>query len=158
MGTRFKQTTLPALDPGLKFKSVDRLLSPHEARVYKIIHNSVPVGTILMSKIRCADLLLPDGQSHSENYSLFGRIKAMHFDYVLVDANSFRPLLAIELQDSSHKTSHAKSRDAKKKAACDVANFPLIRITKSQYLTEAKMSQKILSELEKYWSDSQYAA
>ncbi len=111
-----------------------------------------------MSKVRCIDVLKPDGGSHHEDYSLQGRIQLMHFDYVLVDANSFRPLLAIELQDSSHKTSHAKSRDAKKKAACDVANFPLIRITKSHYLTEAKMSQKILSELEKYWSESQYAA
>jgi very-short-patch-repair endonuclease len=138
----------------LNFRCTDKLLSAREATVYKTIVKAIPEATLLMSKVKCSDILLPSGKNQFEDYAMQRSIGWMHFDYVLIDANSFCPLLAIELQDRSHKTKAGQLRDAKKSKACETAGFPLIRIYKSEHLTEAKMHSKLLAVLETRWQQA----
>ena len=49
-------------------------------------------------------------------------------DFVLCDNDSVRPLLAIELDDSSHKSDKGQARDAFVDEALRAAGLPLLRI------------------------------
>lgn len=147
----FGETARPSQTLELNFRCSDKLLSAHEAKVYKIALRAIPEGTLLMSKVKCSDILIPSGKNHFEDFSMLRSISWLHFDYVLIDANSFCPLLAIELQDRSHKTKAGQLRDAKKNVACSTAGFPLIRIYRSEHLTELNMRKKLLDVLDSRW-------
>jgi very-short-patch-repair endonuclease len=60
----------------------------------------------------------------------FGRISQKHFDWVLCHPVSFEPLIAIELDDSSHQWSEKQRKndrvkdDAAREAGIDLLRFP----------------------------------
>lgn len=52
-----------------------------------------------------------------------------HFDFLLVDANSMMPLVAVELDGSIHQSDGAtQRRDAMKDRICQLAGLPLLRV------------------------------
>lgn len=78
--------------------------------------------------MRLADLVfLPRGTE--ERQSHFNRIQSKHIDFVLCDHDVVRPLLAIELDDSSHHRADRQDRDVFVDSALAVAGLPLLRIT-----------------------------
>lgn len=56
------------------------------------------------------------------------KIDRKHFDFVLIDAETTRPLLAIELDDRTHDRPDRRRRDGFVEAACDAAGLPLLRV------------------------------
>ena len=56
---------------------------------------------VVLAKVRLADLIEAN-ERHPQWQANFNRIRSKHVDFVLCD-NWLRPLLAIELDDSSHK-------------------------------------------------------
>lgn len=99
------------------------LLSKAEAAFHKVLLEAVPEAPIF-PKVRVADVM-----DAAERYSGdFLRISQKHFDWVLCNPVSFEPLIAIELDDSSHQWSHKQRKnDQVKDDAASEAGIVLLR-------------------------------
>jgi len=65
-------------------------------------------------KPRMADfisVIFPKSENKSKYFSYFNKISAKHIDFLLVD-NTSRPVMGIELDDSTHQQTKRSSRDA----------------------------------------------
>lgn len=65
-------------------------------------------------------------------------------DFVLADRNTFAPLLAVELNDSSHLKAERKLRDEKVAEICKKAKLPLVTFTTRQARDAAFVRREIM--------------
>jgi hypothetical protein len=63
-----------------------------------------------------------------ERHRLFRKIAAKHIDFLLVEPDRLEPVLAIELDDSSHSRSDRRERDQFLDELFGIVNFPLLRV------------------------------
>lgn len=99
------------------------LLSKAEVAFHKVLLEAVPEAPIF-PKVRVADVM-----DAAERWSGdFLRISQKHFDWVLCHPISFEPLIAIELDDSSHQWSEKQRKNDKvKDDAAREADIVLLR-------------------------------
>jgi len=122
-----------------------RLLSPAEASFYKFLNQTIQSRYI----INCQTPLqtfLKKSQQQSMSKRLYTMYKSGHIDFLLLHPLSTEPILAIELDDSTHITPAAKDRDQRKEQLLTAANLPLVRISTTSKWGEVER-QAILSKL-----------
>ena len=102
----------------------------NELVFYKELRNAAS-SYIILSKINMKDVL-----DAKNNQSAFNAITQKHFDFLLCEPLSCKPILVIELDDSSHNTDKAKKRDSDKNSACKSAGLPILRVTNATGLQE----------------------
>jgi Zn-finger domain associated with topoisomerase type I len=118
------------------------LLSPAERSFFGALVLAVADNGTVLPKIRVADVLTPKkGSDKSTWQRAFNRISAKHFDFVVCEASSLTPLVAVELDDSSHSNKSASQRDSAKDAACQSAGFPLVRVKAARSYAVAEIQQ-----------------
>jgi len=114
----------------LPYKRKDWLLSKAERSFFGVLQQAVGGQGgeyLIFAKIRVADLLwMPKGTEGRRSH--FNKIQAKHIDFVLCDRESVKPLLAIELDDSSHGRASRQSRDTFVDEALRAAGLPLLRV------------------------------
>ncbi|NVK42092.1 MAG: DUF2726 domain-containing protein [Oceanospirillaceae bacterium] len=103
-----------------------RLFTPPELKYLEALEQAVGSQYRIMGKVRIADIFGVRKSKHS--YSHFNRIKAKHFDYVLCDARTYKPVAAIELDDASHQRKSRAERDDFVNRICLANDFPLLRV------------------------------
>ena len=139
----FKRATPGAQAP--QFRTRDDFLSPAELSFYHVLQHAVGSRATICPKIGLSDLLFvsrPD-----KNFSAFNRIAQKHVDFVLCESRTMLPLLAIELDDSSHRRRAAVEKDRFVDAAFEVANLPLIRIPAQREYTLATIQDRLSAVL-----------
>jgi hypothetical protein len=130
----------------LPYRRKDFLLSKAERSFFEVLHQAVGKDYWLFTKIRVADLLwMPKGTKSRQSH--FNRIQAKHIDFVLCDHDSTRPILAIELDDSSHGSSPRQSRDVFVDEALRVAGLPLLRVPCKSGYNVNQLKSQILATL-----------
>jgi hypothetical protein len=65
---------------------------------------------IVCPKVRLADLC--QGLDRWADTAAFNQVSSKHVDFVLCDSTTFRPVLAVELDDRSHLRADRRGRDA----------------------------------------------
>ena len=99
--------------------------SAAERSFYEVLRRIVPTYTVF-AKVRLADLIyVTKGTGAWRQH--FNRISAKHLDFVLCDAK-LAPIVAIELDDSSHDEEDRQSRDDFVDTALAAAAVPIVRI------------------------------
>ena len=98
-------------------------LSPAEKEFKEYLRQRLPEDIEIHCKVRLADILKTETK--------YRKIIMMHIDFVLLDANTQKVMLAIELDDKSHDTAKAKERDAIKNEALYKSGIKLIRVPNS---------------------------
>jgi hypothetical protein len=87
----------------------------------------------IFAKVRLCDVLrIAKGTARGGGDSYrahFNRINSKHVDFVICSHDEVQPLLAIELDDSSHERDDRQERDGFLDAACKAAGLPLLRVT-----------------------------
>lgn len=98
-----------------------------ELKFLMTLQEVTPEGAILLSKVRLADFLKVTAEQRFY-IGHFNKVARKHVDFLLVDIDG-NPLLAIELDDSSHRTSRrTMENDAFKNNAFAAAKLPLLRV------------------------------
>ncbi len=64
----------------------------------------------MFAKVRLADLC--QDLDRWADIRAFNKVSSKHVDFVLCDAKTFRPVLAVELDDRSHLRANRRDRDA----------------------------------------------
>jgi hypothetical protein len=113
--------------PGpLPYFSREHLLSQGELAFYHALRRAVPQHLMICLKVRLADIIHCSGEAWKQGYG--GRISQKHLDFVIADAASTAILLAIELDDKSHKRADRQVRDDFLERALAAAKIPLVRV------------------------------
>lgn len=102
-----------------------RLLSPAETEFYNYLKRVTQGRFIIAVKTPLKDVFKYDGWLEPELYSMFAN---GHVDFLVLHPRSAEPILAIELDDSTHITAAAKDRDARKDRLFSGAKLPLKRV------------------------------
>mgnify|MGYP001791146785 CR=1 FL=1 len=124
-----------------------QLLSPAEVSFYSVLCQAAGNENTVLAKVRLADVLTPQkGYQRSDWQKAFNRISAKHFDFLLCEKSTLKPVLAIELDDSSHNNKKAKASDAVKNEACKTANLRLVRIKAQRTYSVSAIQQSLANE------------
>lgn len=119
------------------------LITETEKGFYNAIKELLPNNYLLFPQINLATVISKDDSSHFQN-ELFRNI-----DFLITDSE-FKPLIFIEINDSSHNSSQRKERDQKVHNICEEAGIPIITLWTSYGVNKEYIKKRIdttLSEL-----------
>ena len=130
----------------LPYKRKDYLLSRAERSFFGVLQNTVGDQYLIFAKVRLADLIyIPRGIEQRQSY--FNRIQSKHIDFVLCDRDAVRPLLAIELDDSSHRGADRQSRDTFVDSALKAAALPILHVAARSGYNVQELAHDIQQQL-----------
>lgn len=136
---------LPAIDENLPYLKKTYLLTRAEKEFFDILSKIVGTHYLLFAKVRMADLFLLPSMDNRSYYHYFGKIKSKHIDFLLCDNKSVEPVLAIELDDSSHSREDRILRDEFVDKLFKTSNFPILHIRVAANYNEADLLNQIRS-------------
>jgi hypothetical protein len=116
----------------------ERIITQHELAFYQALHEAVS-GCIIIPQAHLSMFL--NHKIHGQNWSrAFSRINGKSVDF-LICTNDMRPLLAIELDDTTHNRPDRQQRDAFVNTIITAAHIPLLRFTASGWNTDTIKQQ-----------------
>lgn len=130
------------------FRQRDSLFTPAERSFLGVLDKASAGRYRVFGKVRIADVVLPvKGLDKSTWTSVFNRIKAKHFDFVLCDPQTLKIKAVIELNDKSHTSGRRIERDELVGRACADAGLAL-RMVKAQRNYSLESVKQIVNEIE----------
>lgn len=119
----------------------DDFLSPAEASFYRALVPAAGQQFTVFVKVNLADVLFVT-RPH-ENQAARNRIDRKHVDFLLCDARTLKPVLGVELDDSSHAHEDRQKRDAFVESAFAAAGLPLLRVPVQRAYNPQELAEKI---------------
>lgn len=128
----------------LEYKLRPFLMTKNESAFYNTL---LPIARTknltVFTKVRLADLIEPKTKENWQ--TAFNKIKSKHIDFVLCDPTSSRPLIAIELDDSSHQNEDRSHRDMFVDRALSSAGLPILHTLNANGISK-KIDESIKSK------------
>lgn len=129
-----------------------RIMSDAELRFYRILEPLIPDNLRLSIKPRLGDIIDVEAVIREQDSQWKGRygaaIWSKHIDFVLFDPVDAEIVLCIELDDASHLTPEAKSRDRFKDKALAAAEIPLLRVPAQRHYDAAALRDLLSKQLD----------
>jgi very-short-patch-repair endonuclease len=142
----FRKQTIKSQN--LPFRRKDYLLTRAERSFYEVLQRVAGDNMQVFAKVRLADLVwLPKGTQNRQAH--LNRVLSKHIDFVLCHRETVSPVLAIELDDSSHNMSYRQSRDAVVNDILHSAGLPILRIPAKYSYAPNELSELIRNEINK---------
>jgi hypothetical protein len=126
-------------EPQFPYHLRKNFLSPAELNFYQVLQTAVSDWAILLIKVNLGDLFCVSTGDYGQNMAYRNRINRKHVDFLLCDPATLRPLLAIELDDSSHNRPDRKQRDQFVDAVFAAARLPLVHVPVSHSYPTKKL-------------------
>ena len=120
------------------------LLTPTEITFYHSLQAATSYH--IAPQVRLADLLTLDPDSPTRQASL-NRVQSKSIDFVLCDSNTMQPLLAIELDDKTHRQDHRKRRDDFVNRLFHYVGLPILRFPANQIGDDVALEHAIVDAL-----------
>ncbi len=120
------------------------LLTRAEKGFYNILREVVAPHAVL-AKVRLADLVEAD-ERHLLRRSNFDHIKSKHIDFVICD-RALSPIIAVELDDSSHQRPDRVARDRDVNRIIEIASLPLLRVPVRRAYDAVDIAKQLLATL-----------
>lgn len=86
---------------------------------------------------------------HRDNVTAWNKISRKHLDFTLCHPQTMKPLLVIELDDSSHRNPKQQERDAEKDAILAQAGVPVLRIPVARQYDEGAIRNLISGKIKR---------
>lgn len=140
-----KKTSFKKNKITLPYYAKNSLMTKSEIYFYETLQKAIDKNSMtIMSKVRLWDIIgVSKGTSNRLIYE--NKIRAKHFDFIICDNQTLRPLLVIELDDKSHGRQDRKVSDEFKNQVLEKVGIPIIRIKVSaQYNKDA--IEKLIKE------------
>lgn len=103
----------------------ERILSPAESSFLAALRLAVADEYEIFAKVRLLDVL--SVKAGEGRQAAFNRVQAKHLDFLLCDRLTSQPVLALELDDSSHQRPERRVRDAFLEETLEVIGLPALR-------------------------------
>lgn len=111
----------------LPYRRKEWLLTKAERSLFGVLRKCVGDRYLVFSMVRLADIFYIPRKAPSRQ-TAFNRIQSKHIDFLLCEPDAVKPVLGIELDDSSHERSDRRKRDEFVDRVFDAAELPLLRI------------------------------
>lgn len=111
----------------LPYVKKDYFLTRAEVDFFKVLQKAIENKYYIFPQVSLSNLLFVKAKKE-EYYKYRNKIDRKSVDFVLAEKESLKPLLAIELDDSSHGYGKRKERDAFVEKAFKDAGIILLRI------------------------------
>jgi very-short-patch-repair endonuclease len=113
-------------DGTLPYKVRDDFLSSSELSFYKVLGQIFTNRYLVLAKVSLSDLFYVTNPDKHMKY--WNKINRKHVDFLICDSKTMKPLMGIELDDSSHSKQQRKERDLFVNDVFEVAGLPLARV------------------------------
>jgi hypothetical protein len=120
------------------------LLSTPEKYFYNILRE-IFGNCAVLAKVRLADLIEAN-ERHPQWQANFNRIRSKHVDFFLCD-NWLRPLLAIELDGSSHRRIDRQQRDILLDEILATASLPIAHVPRRRRYFHDEVRNQLMAKL-----------
>jgi hypothetical protein len=120
------QTTAAPSSVTFPYRAREAFLSPAESAFYRVLQSAVSSRYSIFPKVRLLDLC--DVTDRRANQAAMNRIDRKHVDFLLCDPVTFRPIKAIELDDSTHDRRRRSDRDEFVDQIFEVIGLSLVHI------------------------------
>ena len=118
----------------LPYRQRDDFLSAAEFSFYGVLCVAIDRAYTICPKVNLADVFFVAGSTQNQTHR--NRINQKHVDFLLCDPRTMRPLLGIELDDSSHSRQDRQVRDELVNQVFQAAGLPILRIrVQAEYST-----------------------
>lgn len=129
------------------------LLDKYERAFYESLKKQLPVNLTIFTKVRIEDFI-GVRKNIKEHLKFRGYVKSRHLDFIVCDER-MKPVLAIELDGSSHKSKKTIETDERKNQICEAVGLKLERIkVGSDYDAESLRIRNLLVMPESPLSDN----
>jgi hypothetical protein len=126
------------------YQKKEYLLTRAEKDFFFVLQEIIGNDSLIFSKVRLLDILyIPKGIESREYYRYLNKIQSKHVDFLLCDRENIKPLLAIELDDSSHLHPSRIERDNFIDKIFENAKLPILHIKYSKGYDREKLGQQI---------------
>ncbi len=115
------------IEKKLPYIRKDYILTKAEVEFFKVLKESLEDKYYIFPQVNLSDLLFVKTRKE-EYYKYRNKIDRKSVDFVLAEKENLKPLLAIELDDSSHNYGKRKERDSFVEKAFKDAGLSLLRI------------------------------
>ena len=103
------------------------ILTKREMELYSSLLSAVQGQFQVMCKVRLRDFIRLDNDPPERDKHL-SRLSCRHVDFLLCEPKTLKPLLVIELDDGTHKSSFAEENDLYKDQLFAAARLPILRL------------------------------
>lgn len=135
-------------ETALPYATVPSVLTAAEQQFAKVLELAVDDQYRILAKIRLADVFrVTVPEKTSPWWKAFAWIQSKHFDFLLVDKETWQPKLAVELDDSTHFRSDRQQRDQLVNDICRVAGLPILRIPVRRRWSVQELRSQIQAKL-----------
>jgi hypothetical protein len=110
------------------YELVGSVLTPAEVAFARVLFQVDMPEYVIFSKVRVADFVNVRKGQGDEGKKAFWRIAQKHVDFLIVGRSDFRPVLAIELDDSSHDQFDRMRRDDFVNAIYRDVGLPILHV------------------------------
>ncbi len=132
---------LASMEPP-QYRRRQSLFTYREREFYRVLMNEVGGEYQVFAKVRLGDFLYVANEPADKRYHL-NQIQCKHVDFLLCDKVKQQPLLAIELDDSSHaKYDHRESDKFKSRVFTEVG-LKLLRVKVQQTYPKGEIKNQI---------------
>ena len=109
-----------------------KFLSDAEVNFFQILRSVVRDRGHIFVQVPLGHLLFAAGEDKSANWSKRNTYKQKTIDFLICDARTLRPLVAIELDDSSHGRAKRQTRDDMVHGLLESAGLPFYGVVTSR--------------------------
>jgi hypothetical protein len=132
----------PGMPVKLPYRRRRHLVSKGERAFWYPLYLAVKGKYRIFCKVRLQDVVCAPPDAPDEGF-WFRKIRGYHIDFVLCDPASTEPLLAIELDDRSHRSPQRIERDRFKDAVLSSGGVPVYRVTARQAYDPTELAEEI---------------
>lgn len=126
------------------FLIANSLLTKAEMNFYQVLKNVIDnEKQIICPKVRMIDVLWTKTYRVENKLTFINKVNRKHFDFVICDKETLKPIMAIELDDKSHEEEARKERDEFVDALFTDLKFKVIHIQVQYSYNANEIKEKI---------------
>ncbi len=128
------------------YQKKERVMNESEQALFINLSQTLGNEYVVLSKVRIEDFVdVSKGAMPNSRWSLRGRIKSRHIDFLICNRTTTKPLFGIELDGKSHNDPRRKNRDQFVDELYKKINLPIQHILVGENFSES--AQKIKTAL-----------
>jgi len=133
---------------GFPYQPAKTLFSAAERSFLGVLDQALGPEHRIFGKVRVADVAsVKPGLGASARQGALNRVAAKHFDFIVCRASDLSVLCAVELNDKSHASQRAQSRDDLLVNVCRAINLPLLQIAAKQAYSPQDLREQFLAAI-----------
>ncbi len=138
-----KNEAATAQSPEFPYRQREHFLTSAELSFFMILKTIVGERAALSAKVGLGDLFVVKTEDQSRYRVYTNKIDRKHVDFLLCDLATMRPLVGIELDDSSHQRADRQARDEFVDQVFAVAGLPILHVPAKRTYVVAEVAAQL---------------